>query len=1053
MATNETITKNLGHATAYAFAVAGGYQGTQEEFEAGLAASAEYATHAQSDALKAEGLAVGQQNGVDVDSDSPYYHNNAKYYAERAEEGGGSGQGVAFVYGTQQAATNAWTGVLSGVDTLTDGMTISYYLPYDGDGYPVSLQLTLDSGDTNAYPVYYNGYEQVTTQYPADSVITLTFINNSWRRADYDEDTNTHLGMEVTDVSTVGNDVVFTVRTDGNVVPSGEGYSLIRFRTAVSMEKTEGQTGYYYITFDGTNSGMLTLYVDGDSTFNTGETLTIPVGTYFIYFDGADYQLKLNGTIPGIERSLPVLSCKNVRRDSVSSGSGYVRAIVFDVDTKDDFSDKGKSFNLLRIPSDVSLNWIDSSNPDTYFRIKLGSTFKTLYINDIQSIDIRQFLISKGTYLVYYDGTKYNLSTNGNLATTVTPGFMSAEDKSKLDGIASGANDYTLPDASTSVKGGVYLENAVTANSYNAVTSGSVYNEVSKMPVIEVTGINPSAQQGVIVLAESHCEFGISAKSHVILHNPTLRAQMFSPSVSDGPIKLQIGEDEYSLSVNGSSTFSGFMFQLPKGYFIAYYDTTKFNISTSGYEATANCQGFMSAKDKVKLDEVAESMGCNVPNLVSMERSAWTDGTLLVKSVQGTKIEFMTDDSISTSSYIGEMTNPTAITTALNDYVYVYAKMKADEVCSSFRISHCSETVSVSSPDVNTDYVVSGIIRATSTSAVSDNNGKVVYGISFGSITTHDVMLTVTDPIFVNLTQTFGSGKEPSKAEMDAIVAEKGWFEKTNILKGADVYNAINHMVSDVKIGNSSIVSNGVANIHIAGYTDYGVVKVDTAKGVAIGSGFLYVQKAIPELIKSGGSDYFPIVPSNQHQSVFYGLAKAAGDTTQALSSNSVGTYTQTAKSAINSMLGIGDYEIIKSVTLTEDSDSISITTDENGSAFKLKELAFIINMEPSTDTTQNSNMYIKVDPYNYISTMSGVVRTSQTNADGYVKIIRVATDNNTCTFVSACTSVQSGGYTYWNGKLPTSDSRQYSEYFEVYTLSPSKFGSGTELILFGVRA
>lgn len=47
-------------------------------------------TSANADALKAEGLAVGQQNGVDVGSSSPYYHKNAKYYAEQAGQGAGA---------------------------------------------------------------------------------------------------------------------------------------------------------------------------------------------------------------------------------------------------------------------------------------------------------------------------------------------------------------------------------------------------------------------------------------------------------------------------------------------------------------------------------------------------------------------------------------------------------------------------------------------------------------------------------------------------------------------------------------------------------------------------------------------------------------------------------------------------------------------------------------------------------------------------------------------------------------------------------------------------
>lgn len=42
------------------------------------------ASSAGTNALKAEGHAVGQQNGTDVDSGSSYYHNNSKYYSEQA---------------------------------------------------------------------------------------------------------------------------------------------------------------------------------------------------------------------------------------------------------------------------------------------------------------------------------------------------------------------------------------------------------------------------------------------------------------------------------------------------------------------------------------------------------------------------------------------------------------------------------------------------------------------------------------------------------------------------------------------------------------------------------------------------------------------------------------------------------------------------------------------------------------------------------------------------------------------------------------------------------
>lgn len=45
--------------------------------------------------------------------------------------------------------------------------------------------------------------------------------------------------------------------------------------------------------------------------------------------------------------------------------------------------------------------------------------------------------------------------TTYNNATTTTAGLMSTTDKTKLDGIASGANNYSLPTASSSTKGGI----------------------------------------------------------------------------------------------------------------------------------------------------------------------------------------------------------------------------------------------------------------------------------------------------------------------------------------------------------------------------------------------------------------------------------------------------------------------------------------------------------------------------------------------------------------------------------------------------------------------
>lgn len=113
-------------------------------------------------------------------------------------------------------------------------------------------------------------------------------------------------------------------------------------------------------------------------------------------------------------------------------------------------------------------------------------------------------------------------------------------------------------------------------------------------------------------------------------------------------------------------------------------------------------------------------------------------------------------------------------------------------------------------------------------------------------------------------------------------------------------------VVSDVQVNGTSIVSSGVANIPIASTSNLGVVKIRTNVGItANSSGEIYISKASSSQIKTATSTYVPIVASNQHEAVFYGLAKAAGDTTQASSDNAIGTYTATAKAAIQSMLGV----------------------------------------------------------------------------------------------------------------------------------------------------
>lgn len=118
--------------------------------------------------------------------------------------------------------------------------------------------------------------------------------------------------------------------------------------------------------------------------------------------------------------------------------------------------------------------------------------------------------------------------------------------------------------------------------------------------------------------------------------------------------------------------------------------------------------------------------------------------------------------------------------------------------------------------------------------------------------------------------------------------------------------------VSDVQIGGTSVVTDGVANVPIAEDNTSGVVRVGESGTYGIKKWsntqpLLVINSASSNFIKNPNSgntaNYRPITPTRQHESTFYGLAKAAGDATQSASSNAVGTYTETAKSKISDML------------------------------------------------------------------------------------------------------------------------------------------------------
>ena len=150
----------------------------------------------------------------------------------------------------------------------------------------------------------------------------------------------------------------------------------------------------------------------------------------------------------------------------------------------------------------------------------------------------------------------------------------------------------------------------------------------------------------------------------------------------------------------------------------------------------------------------------------------------------------------------------------------------------------------------------------------------------------------------------------------------------------------ISEGISDVTINSTSIVDeNGVAKIPVASGSSHGVVKYAGGNGIDGNDSYIYIVPATSNQIKTGTAGRTPIVPRIQHESTFYGLAKAAGDTTQSSSSNSVGTYTPEASLAIRNMIGATGES--SSITVTETEPTINAGSNARYICGELSSLTF----------------------------------------------------------------------------------------------------------------
>lgn len=210
----------------------------------------------------------------DVDSSHRVVMGTQAEYSDYAAEAAKT-TGITGIYpvrGTQAASTNLWTGSITGVTELIDGLTIAYYLPFAGTSTAATLQLYFEDNGTYSasVPIYYTGTTALSNQYGAGSTIILTYweAENMWSRTDYNTNDNT-IGYRLRT-----NDTLMTVTDTAR-------YYKLYFTSAdntqwvpASVNSTNNATSARAVNQRPINPFGRIVYMSASSNFAAGSNLT-----------------------------------------------------------------------------------------------------------------------------------------------------------------------------------------------------------------------------------------------------------------------------------------------------------------------------------------------------------------------------------------------------------------------------------------------------------------------------------------------------------------------------------------------------------------------------------------------------------------------------------------------------------------------------------------------------------------------------------------------------------------------------------------------------------
>ena len=193
--------------------------------------------------------------------------------------------GVEYIVGTQTASTNAWTGKTTD-NALYTGKTIAYKLPYAGTSSGATLNLTFANNTTSgAKTLYINNNSAVTTHYPANSLIYMTYdgtywrVHGQWNSTYYYE--SIYVGTAAGTAAKVGTSTNYTLE-------SGKYFQVLIINANTSQSA---------LTLNINGKGAKAIYING--TASSTSNYTLPSGYYLVFYDGTNYYFRTDNKMTG----------------------------------------------------------------------------------------------------------------------------------------------------------------------------------------------------------------------------------------------------------------------------------------------------------------------------------------------------------------------------------------------------------------------------------------------------------------------------------------------------------------------------------------------------------------------------------------------------------------------------------------------------------------------------------------------------------------------------------------------------------------------------------